>query len=125
MNKLLLVWPTGCSEGKSSNLGVDAISLIWRHINFRYGTYFGSFTAQVNFVNPDPGTWGIYAGSDGNKLTLVIVNKKPNQALTFDLSNVATGTYFVRHFGGAAGVAKWQVSKSVTLQAICLYDFSP
>lgn len=74
-----------------------------------YGTYFGSYTAQVNLANPDPNTWGIYAGSDGTKLTLVIVNKKPGQALTFDLSNVPTGTYFVRHFGGAAGVAKWQV----------------
>ncbi|KAF9448877.1 glycoside hydrolase family 44 protein [Macrolepiota fuliginosa MF-IS2] len=79
-----------------------------------YGTYFGSNTAQVNLANPDPSTWGIYAGSDGDKLTLVIINKKPNQALTFDLSNVPTGSYFVRHFGGAAGVAKWQTTLSVT-----------
>jgi len=79
-----------------------------------YGTYFGNYTAQVNLANPDPNTWGIYAGSDGNKLTLVIVNKKPGQALTFDLSNVPTGTYFVRHFGGAAGVAKWQTTLTLT-----------
>ncbi|KAJ3573779.1 hypothetical protein NP233_g2216 [Leucocoprinus birnbaumii] len=79
-----------------------------------YGTYFGSKTAQVNLANPDPNTWSIYAGSDGSKLTLVIINKKPGQALSFDLSNVPTGKYFVRHFGGAAGVAKWQTTLNVT-----------
>ena len=76
---------------------------------FRYGTYFGNRTAQVNLVNPDPDTWAIYAGSDGFKLTLVILNKNPDKVLSFDLSNVPTGKYFVRHFGGSAGVAKWQV----------------
>ncbi|KAJ3573789.1 hypothetical protein NP233_g2215 [Leucocoprinus birnbaumii] len=79
-----------------------------------YGTYFGSKTALVNLVNPDPNTWSVYAGSDGNKLTLVIINKKPNQALSFRLSNVPTGKYFIRHFGGAAGVAKWQTTTTLT-----------
>ncbi|KXN91516.1 Beta-mannanase/endoglucanase A [Leucoagaricus sp. SymC.cos] len=79
-----------------------------------YGTYFGSKTAQVNLANPDPNTWNVFAGSDGSKLTLVIVNKNPSQVLSFDLSNVPTGKYFVRHFGGAAGVAKWQTTLNVT-----------
>ena len=74
-----------------------------------YGTHFGSSSAQVNLANPDPNTWSIFAGTESNQLTLVIVNKNPAKALSFDLSNVPTGTYFLRHFGGAAGVAKWQV----------------
>lgn len=79
-----------------------------------YGTYFGNRTAQVNLVNPDPDTWAIYAGSDGFKLTLVILNKNPDKVLSFDLSNVPTGKYFVRHFGGGAGVAKWQTTLNLT-----------
>jgi len=63
----------------------------------------------VNLTNPDPNTWAIYAGSDDSKLTLVVLNKNPDKALSFDLSNVPTGRYFIRHFGGDAGVAKWQV----------------
>ncbi|XP_006457913.1 hypothetical protein AGABI2DRAFT_64785 [Agaricus bisporus var. bisporus H97] len=79
-----------------------------------YGTYFGDQTAQVKLYNPDPDTWSIFAGSDNNKLTLVIINKKPDQALSFNLSNVPTGSYFMRHFGGAAGVAKWQTTITLT-----------
>jgi phosphatidylinositol glycan class B len=94
-------------------------------LELSYGTYFGDQTAQVNLANPDPNTWGIYAGSDGSKLTLVIVNKKPGQALSFDLSNVPTGNYFVRHFGGDAGVAKWQVRILVSALLTTFYDLLP
>lgn len=107
-NKLLLVWLTGSIEG----IIFDFFwfnSITEQFLIVRYGTYFGDSTAQVHLANPDPDTWSIFAGSDNNKLTLVIINKKPDQALSFDLSNVPTGSYFVRHFGGAAGVAKWQV----------------
>ncbi|KAF5358065.1 hypothetical protein D9756_001355 [Leucocoprinus leucothites] len=79
-----------------------------------YGTYFGDKTAQVNLANPDPSTWSVFAGTDNNKLTLVVINKNPNKALSFDLSNVPTGKYFVRHFGGGAGVAKWQTTMTLT-----------
>lgn len=78
----------------------------------RYGVQFGSSSAQVNLANPNPDTLGVYAGTEGgNNLTLVIVNKDPSSPVGLDLANVPTGTYFLRHFGGQAGVAKWQVSK--------------
>ncbi|KDR79962.1 hypothetical protein GALMADRAFT_1171670 [Galerina marginata CBS 339.88] len=78
-----------------------------------YGTFFGSSSAQVNLASPNPDTQGVYAGTEGGKLTLVIVNKNPDTPIAFDLSNVPAGQYFVRHFGGAAGVAKWQTTISL------------
>lgn len=75
----------------------------------RYGTFFASATAQVNLATPLPDTQGVYAGTQDGKLSLVIVNKNPDVPISFYLANVPTDTYFVRHFGGQAGVAKWQV----------------
>ena len=73
------------------------------------GTYFGSKTAQVNFATSNAAnTYGIYAATEGNKLSLVILNKD-TKPLGLDLSNVPHGNYFMRHFGGVSGVAKWQV----------------
>lgn len=78
------------------------------------GTYFGSKTAQVNFANSDAAnTYGIYAATEGSKLSVVILNKD-TKPLSFDLSNLPHATYFMRHFGGAAGVAKWQTTVSIT-----------
>ncbi|KAJ8487386.1 hypothetical protein ONZ45_g14363 [Pleurotus djamor] len=74
-----------------------------------YGVFFGSNSAQVNLASPNPDTYGIYAATENNKLSLVIVNKD-TKPLAFDLSNVPFGTYFLRHFGGASGVAKWQTT---------------
>ncbi|KAG5638190.1 hypothetical protein H0H81_001392, partial [Sphagnurus paluster] len=82
-----------------------------------YGVYFGSSSAQVNLANPTPNVLGIYAGTEAGKLTLVIVNKDPATNMAFDLANVPFGKYFLRHFGGAAGVAKWQ--------ALCALKFKP
>ncbi|PFH47178.1 glycoside hydrolase family 44 protein [Amanita thiersii Skay4041] len=80
-----------------------------------YGTYFGASSAQVNMATPNPNVTGLYAGTDGgNKLSLVVVNKDPAHVLAFDLANVPTGLYFLRHFGGAAGVAKWQTNITIT-----------
>ncbi|KAJ3504099.1 hypothetical protein NLJ89_g8117 [Agrocybe chaxingu] len=78
-----------------------------------YGTYFGKFSAQVNLATPNHDTQGVYAGTENGKLTLVIVNKNPDTAIAFDLSNMPSGTYFIRHFGGGAGVAKWQTTISL------------
>ncbi|KAF8969727.1 glycoside hydrolase family 44-domain-containing protein [Flammula alnicola] len=75
-----------------------------------YGTHFGSSSAQVNLASPNPDTQGVYAGTENGKLTLVIVNKNPDTPISFYLANVPTGTYFIRHFGGQAGVAKWQTT---------------
>ncbi|KAF8060893.1 glycoside hydrolase family 44-domain-containing protein [Lyophyllum atratum] len=80
-----------------------------------YGVYFGSSSAQVNLATPKPDILGVYAGTELGKLTLVIVNKDPAAPVAFDLANVPTGNYFIRHFGGAAGVAKWQTN--ITLKA--------
>ncbi|KAG6819625.1 hypothetical protein H0H93_010045, partial [Arthromyces matolae] len=79
-----------------------------------YGTFFGSYSAQVNLANPQPNILGLYAGVDSNgSLSLVIINKDPVNPVAWDLANVPFGKYFVRHFGGAAGVAKWQVSRKL------------
>ncbi|KAH9483879.1 Endoglucanase A [Psilocybe cubensis] len=80
-----------------------------------YGTYFGSSSAQVNLATPNPDTQGVYAATEGGKLTLVIVNKNPDTPIAFDIANVPVGEYFIRHFGGEAGVAKWQTT--ITLEA--------
>jgi hypothetical protein len=73
------------------------------------GTYFGSTGVQVNLANKDAAnTYGVYAAADDGKLSVVIVNKDTNP-LALDLSNVPQGSYFMRHFGGVSGVAKWQV----------------
>uniref|UniRef100_A0A0W0EXF2 Glycoside hydrolase family 44 catalytic domain-containing protein n=1 Tax=Moniliophthora roreri TaxID=221103 RepID=A0A0W0EXF2_MONRR len=80
-----------------------------------YGTYFGSSSAQVNLATPNPDILGVYAGTDNGKLSLVIVNKSPSAPVTFNLANIPTGSYFLRHFGGGAGVAKWQTD--ITLKA--------
>ncbi|KAG6901408.1 hypothetical protein C0995_012298 [Termitomyces sp. Mi166 len=80
-----------------------------------YGTYFGSSSAQVNLANPQPDILGLYAGTENGLLSLVIVNKDPAIPVAWDLANVPFGKYFMRHFGGEAGVAKWQTN--ITLSA--------
>ncbi|KAF9485099.1 hypothetical protein BDN70DRAFT_708241 [Pholiota conissans] len=80
-----------------------------------YGTYFANATAQVNLATPLPDTQGVYAGTQNGKLSLVIVNKNPDTPISFYLANVPTGTYFARHFGGQAGVAKWQTTLSLKI----------
>ncbi len=77
----------------------------------------------------DEDVLGVYAStSDGKKPSLVIVNKDV-VPVNLAISNVPTGTYFLRHFGGAAGIAKWQVSDycgmlgvSVVRGADCVCD---
>ncbi|KAK7045800.1 hypothetical protein VNI00_007202 [Paramarasmius palmivorus] len=73
-----------------------------------YGTTFGSSSVQVTLANPDPDTIGVYAATDDGKLT-------PAHPSHMNLSDVPSGSYFLRHFGGAAGIAKWQTT--VTLEA--------
>ncbi|KAJ7062139.1 glycoside hydrolase family 44-domain-containing protein [Mycena amicta] len=78
-----------------------------------FGTTFGSSSAQVNLATPLPDTQGVYAGTQNGKLTLVIVNKNPDTPIAFQVSNMPFGSYFLRHFGGEAGVAKWQTTIAV------------
>ncbi|KAG5335033.1 hypothetical protein C0989_002426 [Termitomyces sp. Mn162] len=80
-----------------------------------YGTYFGNSSAQVNLSNPQPDILGLYAGTENGTLSLVIINKDPAVPVAWDLTNVPFGKYFMRHFGGAAGIAKWQTN--ITLSA--------
>ncbi|KAJ7085167.1 glycoside hydrolase family 44-domain-containing protein [Mycena belliarum] len=78
-----------------------------------FGTYFGANSAQVNLASPNPDTQGVYAATEGGKLSLVIVNKNPDTPIAFDLANLPFGSYFMRHFGGEAGIAKWQTNIKV------------
>ncbi|CAK5284891.1 unnamed protein product [Mycena citricolor] len=74
-----------------------------------FGTFFGASTAQVTLSTPNPDTQGVFAATDKNgTLSLVVVNKNPQVPVSFAVQKMPAGTYFVRHFGGAAGVAKWQ-----------------
>lgn len=62
----------------------------------------------------DEDVLGVYAStSDGEKVTMVIVNKDVIP-VNVAISNIPDGKYFLRHFGGAAGVAKWQVRTTST-----------
>lgn len=77
--------------------------------DLRYGTFFGSISAAVTLDTPLPDTQGVYAATENGKLSLVVVNKNPDTPIAFSFENVPPGNYFLRHFGGEAGVAKWQV----------------
>ena len=76
-----------------------------------YGKYFGNQSALVSITGYNPDLLGVYAGTDSTRhnLSLVIVNKDPSKAVALSLSGVPVGSYFLRHFGGQAGVAKYQV----------------
>ncbi|KAF7977906.1 hypothetical protein HWV62_2470 [Athelia sp. TMB] len=74
------------------------------------GTHFGSSSASVNIPQLNPDTLGVYAGTNGgSNASLVIVNKDPSSPVALNLSGLPAATYLLRHFGGAAGVAKYQV----------------
>ncbi|KAJ7078814.1 glycoside hydrolase family 44-domain-containing protein [Mycena crocata] len=79
-----------------------------------FGTTFGANSAQINLATPKPDTQGVYAATEGGKLSLVIVNKNPDTPISFDLANLPFGKYFMRHFGGGAGVAKWQTTITIS-----------
>ncbi|KAF7303616.1 Endoglucanase A [Mycena indigotica] len=79
-----------------------------------FGTTFAANSAQVNLATPLPDTQGVYAGTEKGKLTLVIINKNPDKPIAFQVSNLPKGKYFLRHFGGQAGLAKWQTNIAVT-----------
>ncbi|KAG8865670.1 hypothetical protein FRB97_004528, partial [Tulasnella sp. 331] len=78
-----------------------------------YGTHFGNSSVQVNLQAPDyvnGNVLGYFASINAaKKISIVIVNKdiKP---ISLAVSNIPTGSYFIRHFGGEAGVAKWQTT---------------
>lgn len=59
--------------------------------------------------NFNPDTLGVYAALDGKAISAVIVNKDPSSPVALRLNGITGGTYFLRHFGGKAGVAKYQV----------------
>ncbi|KAF8588333.1 glycoside hydrolase family 44 protein [Ramaria rubella] len=81
-----------------------------------YGVQFGNLSLKVNISNFNPDTLGVYASKNDrsdNGLSLVIVNKDPNSPVALQLSGVPTGNYVLRHFGGQAGVAKFQTTVSI------------
>ncbi|KAJ7237051.1 glycoside hydrolase family 44-domain-containing protein [Mycena haematopus] len=78
-----------------------------------FGVNFGANSAQVNMATPNPDTQGVYAATEDGKLSVVIVNKNPDTPIAFALANMPFGSYFVRHFGGEAGIAKWQTTVEI------------
>ncbi|KAJ6466122.1 glycoside hydrolase family 44-domain-containing protein [Mycena vitilis] len=78
-----------------------------------FGVHFGANSVQVNLATPNPDTQGVYAATENGKLSVVIVNKNPDTPITFALANLPFGSYFVRHFGGEAGIAKWQTTVTI------------
>ncbi|KAF7369391.1 Endoglucanase A [Mycena venus] len=79
-----------------------------------FGVYFGANSAQVSLATPNPDTQGVYAATENGKLSVVIVNKNPDTPITFALANMPFGSYFMRHFGGEAGIAKWQTTVTIS-----------
>jgi hypothetical protein len=87
-----------------------------------YGTTFGDLTLQFNPGMTTIQNWsnlyGFYAGADktaAGKKSFVFVNKD-TKSVAINISNIPTGQYFVRHFGGEAGLAKWQTT--LTIRAV-------
>lgn len=79
----------------------------------RYGKHFGSKSVQVSLSKPSEDVLGYYAGLEGNKVSIVIINKDV-APVGLTISNIPSGKYFLRHFGGGAGVAKWQVRLEIS-----------
>ncbi|KZV87503.1 hypothetical protein EXIGLDRAFT_773572 [Exidia glandulosa HHB12029] len=108
--------------------GVDAATYWWQPGEaspiglafwlFRgFGTTFGDLSVQVNMGGDTPtiaNTLGFFSAKDSKtgKLSFVIVNKD-TKPVSLYVSNIPTGNYFLRHFGGAAGVAKWQTNTTL------------
>lgn len=66
------------------------------------------------------GILGVYAATGpeaGAKLSVVIVNKDVNHVGLY-IANIPTGNYFLRHFGGDAGVAKFQVASDLFFRRV-------
>ncbi|KAG8985190.1 hypothetical protein FRB90_004883, partial [Tulasnella sp. 427] len=77
-----------------------------------YGTYFGANSVQVNMAENIEGIFGFYAGVENSKVSMVWINKN-TVPMAFYISNAPTGKYFMRHFGGASGNAKWQTNTTL------------
>ncbi|KIM28563.1 glycoside hydrolase family 44 protein [Serendipita vermifera MAFF 305830] len=78
------------------------------------GTYFGGSSVQVSLTAENAAdTYGVYAATEDDKLSVVIINKD-TKPLALNLSDVPSGSYFIRHFGGASGIAKWQTTVTLS-----------
>ncbi|EJD41439.1 hypothetical protein AURDEDRAFT_186585 [Auricularia subglabra TFB-10046 SS5] len=100
--------------GQSSESGPVGLAY-WLFRGF--GTTFGDLSVQVNLggsASTLANTLGFFAAKDSKtgKLSFVIINKD-TKPVTLGVSNVPAGNYFARHFGGQAGVAKWQTNLSL------------
>ena len=75
-----------------------------------FGTLFGNTSIAIDSKEVNPDVLGVYASQDvRGKNSVVVVNKDPRNATAISLAGLPPGDYFFRHFGGGAGVAKWQV----------------
>ncbi|KIK54434.1 glycoside hydrolase family 44 protein [Collybiopsis luxurians FD-317 M1] len=81
------------------------------------GTFFGDKSVQVTMANSSADVFdvlGVYAStSESKKVSMVIINKDV-VPVNLGILNLPAGKYFLRHFGGEAGVAKWQTTINIT-----------
>jgi hypothetical protein len=78
------------------------------------GTTFGANTVQVNMANCDDDDLGVYAATtDGKKVSFILVNMD-TKPVSLYISNTPAGSYFLHHFGGTSGLAKWQTKITFT-----------
>ncbi|KIJ28440.1 glycoside hydrolase family 44 protein [Sphaerobolus stellatus SS14] len=81
------------------------------------GTNFGDLSLPVNVNKFNPDILGVYASSSVVKgrelISLVIVNKDPSNPVALNALGLPAGDYLLRHFGGQAGVAKFQNTISI------------
>lgn len=68
---------------------------------------------QVNLSSENQSVLGYYAAINSSKKVSIVIVNKDVVPVGLTISNVPTGKYFLRHFGGNAGVAKWQVSRLI------------
>lgn len=78
---------------------------------------FGANSVQVNMATDSADLLGVYAGTtDSKKVSLVLINKDTKPVGLY-ISNIPLGKYFLRHFGGTSGNAKWQTTVTIDQSA--------
>jgi hypothetical protein len=65
-------------------------------------------------ANRDDDVLGVYAATtDGKKVSFILINMD-TKPVSLYISHTPAGSYFLRHFGGTSGLAKWQTKITFT-----------
>ncbi|KAH8825196.1 glycoside hydrolase family 44-domain-containing protein [Flagelloscypha sp. PMI_526] len=101
--------PTGEHRPRTSPVGLA----YWLYRGA--GNVFGDRSAKFTVTGFNPNVLGVYAGTtSASKPSLVIVNKDLAKPVSLNISGFPTGKYFIRHFGGLAGQAKFQTTQTIS-----------